>query len=45
MEEIDAMPGIKPAFSQPVRDSVLESISQINGQIVIKLFGPDGLGD
>jgi heavy metal efflux system protein len=39
--EIDAMPGIKPAFSQPIRDSVLESISQIDGQIVIKLFGPD----
>jgi len=40
-EEIDALPGIKPAFSQPIRDSVLESISQIDGQIVIKLFGPD----
>ena len=40
-KEIDAMPGIKPAFSQPIRDSVLESISQIDGQIVIKLFGPD----
>ncbi len=40
-KEIDAMPGIKPAFSQPIRDSVLESISQIDGQIVIKLFGVD----
>ena len=40
-KEIDAMPGIKPAFSQPIRDNVLESISQIDGQIVIKLFGPD----
>ncbi len=40
-KEVDAMPGIKPAFSQPIRDSVLESISQIDGQIVIKLFGPD----
>ncbi|MEO5951834.1 MAG: efflux RND transporter permease subunit, partial [Chloroflexia bacterium] len=38
---IDQMPGIKPAFSQPIRDSVLESISQIDGQIVIKLYGPD----
>jgi len=36
---LDDMPGIKPAFSQPIRDSVLESISQIDGQIVIKLFG------
>jgi len=40
-KDIDAMPGIKPAFSQPIRDSVLESISQIDGQIVIKLYGPD----
>lgn len=40
-KDIDAMPGIKPAFSQPIRDNVLESISQIDGQIVIKLFGPD----
>ncbi|MCX6610366.1 MAG: CusA/CzcA family heavy metal efflux RND transporter [Acidobacteria bacterium] len=38
---IDAMPGIQPTFSQPIRDSVLESISQIDGQIVIKMFGPD----
>ena len=33
------MPGIKPAFSQPIRDNVLESISQIDGQIVVKLSG------
>jgi cobalt-zinc-cadmium resistance protein CzcA len=38
---IDAMPGVEPTFSQPIRDSVLESISQIDGQIVIKMFGPD----
>ncbi len=38
---LDDMPGIKPSFSQPIRDSVLESISQIDGQIVIKLFGDD----
>ncbi len=30
-----------PSFSQPIRDSVLESISQIDGQIVVKLFGDD----
>jgi len=42
MEKIlDDMPGIKPSFSQPIRDSVLESISQIDGQIVIKIFGED----
>src|SRR5262249_46256347 len=38
---LDEMPGIKPAFSQPIRDNVLESISQIDGQIVIKMFGAD----
>lgn len=38
---LDEMPGVKPTFSQPIRDSVLESISQIDGQIVIKLFGDD----
>src|SRR4030095_16543224 len=25
-----------------MRDNVLESISQIDGQVVIKVFGPDG---
>jgi cobalt-zinc-cadmium resistance protein CzcA len=34
-------PGIEPSFSQPIRDNVLESISQIDGQIVIKVFGED----
>ena len=38
---LDEMPGIKPTFSQPIRDNVLESISQIDGQIVIKIFGDD----
>lgn len=39
---LDVIPGINPSFSQPIRDNVLESISQIDGQIVIKVFGPDG---
>jgi cobalt-zinc-cadmium resistance protein CzcA len=39
--EIVKLPGLKPTFSQPIRDNVLESISQIDGQIVIKLFGDD----
>ncbi len=34
-------PGIEPSFSMPIRDNVLESISQIDGQIVIKVFGED----
>lgn len=40
-KSLDDMPGIKPSFSQPIRDNVLESISQIDGQIVIKVFGTD----
>jgi cobalt-zinc-cadmium resistance protein CzcA len=38
---ITQIPGIDPAFSQPIRDNVLESISQIKGQIVIKVAGDD----
>jgi cobalt-zinc-cadmium resistance protein CzcA len=34
-----AMPGVETSFSQPIRDNVLESISQIDGQVVIKVFG------
>lgn len=41
-DALDVMPGINPSFSQPIRDNVLESISQIDGQIVIKVFGEDG---
>ena len=45
IEEMDrklsAIPGIDPAFSQPIRDNVLESISQIKGQIVVKVAGDD----
>jgi heavy metal efflux system protein len=45
LAEIDAnlktIPGILVTFSQPIRDNVLESISQIDGQIVIKVTGDD----
>jgi cobalt-zinc-cadmium resistance protein CzcA len=42
MEEAVAhIPGLQPAISQPIRDNVLESISQIDGQIAIKVFGDD----
>jgi cobalt-zinc-cadmium resistance protein CzcA len=40
-DAIARIPGVDPAISQPIRDNVLESISQIDGQIVIKLFGDD----
>ncbi|OLD70116.1 MAG: heavy metal resistance protein CzcA [Acidobacteria bacterium 13_1_40CM_2_56_11] len=41
-QKISVLPGVELSFSQPIRDNVLESISQIDGQIVIKVFGPDG---
>ena len=40
-DAINRIPGMDPAISQPIRDNVLESISQIDGQIVIKVFGDD----
>lgn len=38
---LDELPGLETSFSQPIRDNVLESISQIDGQVVIKVFGED----
>ena len=38
---LDAVPGLETSFSQPIRDNILESMSQIDGQIVIKVFGED----
>ncbi|HTM49055.1 MAG TPA: CusA/CzcA family heavy metal efflux RND transporter [Bryobacteraceae bacterium] len=38
---LEAVPGYQPSFSQPIRDNILESISQIDGQVVIKIFGDD----
>ena len=38
---LKALPGTRFNFSQPVRDNILESISQIDGQIVIKVLGDD----
>ncbi|MEA3246185.1 MAG: CusA/CzcA family heavy metal efflux RND transporter, partial [Gemmatimonadota bacterium] len=35
------IPGLEVSFSQPIRDNVLESISQIDGQVVVKVFGDD----
>ena len=39
--QLASIPGIEPSFSQPIRDNVLESISQIKGQVVIKVQGDD----
>ena len=33
------LPGMDISFDQPIRDNVLDSISQIDGQVVIKIFG------
>src|SRR3954454_15833125 len=41
VEAVSAIPGMEPSFSQPIRDNVLESISQVDGQIVIKVAGDD----
>ncbi len=38
---VSTLAGIDPSFSQPIRDNVLESISQVDGQIVIKVRGDD----
>ncbi|MBI1839409.1 MAG: efflux RND transporter permease subunit [Verrucomicrobia bacterium] len=38
---LDVLPGVETSFSQPIRDNVLESISQIDGQVVIKVYGED----
>ncbi len=38
---VSELPGIESSFSQPIRDNVLESISQVDGQIVIKVHGDD----
>ena len=38
---LDLLPGVESSFSQPIRDNILESISQIDGQVVIKVFGEE----
>jgi cobalt-zinc-cadmium resistance protein CzcA len=40
-DAMDRLPGVQASFSQPIRDNILESISQIDGQIVVKVFGED----
>jgi len=40
-DRLGTIPGIEASLSQPIRDNVLESISQIDGQIVVKVFGED----
>ena len=38
---LQSLPGVMISFSQPIRDNVLESISQVDGQIVVKIVGED----
>jgi heavy metal efflux system protein len=37
--KVRTLPGLDPSFDAPIRDNVLESISQVDGQIVVKIFG------
>ena len=39
--DLSTLRASRSAFHQPIRDNVLESISQIDGQVVIKVFGDD----
>ena len=38
---LQGIPGVQISLSQPIRDNVLESISQVDGQIVVKIVGDD----
>ena len=40
-KNLSTLPGLDFSFDQPIMDNVLESISQIDGQVVIKVFGDD----
>ena len=40
-EELDAIPGIKPGFSQPIALRVNELISGIKSDVAVKIFGQD----
>lgn len=39
--DLGSVPGIRFNFSQPIRDSVEESISGVRGKVVLKIFGDD----
>jgi len=39
--ELQAFPGIRPAFSQPIALRVNELISGIKSDVAVKIFGPD----
>jgi heavy metal efflux system protein len=45
IDQLDAavsrLPGLHPSFDGPIYDNVLESISQVDGQVVIRVFGDD----
>jgi heavy metal efflux system protein len=38
---VSQLPGLHPSFDGPIYDNVLESISQVDGQIVVRVFGDD----
>jgi cobalt-zinc-cadmium resistance protein CzcA len=39
--DLDAIPGVRWAFSQPIADNVEEAVSGIKGQLATKIYGDD----
>lgn len=40
-QSLEAIPGVRFNFSQPIKDSVEEAVSGVRGQVVLKMFGAD----
>ncbi len=40
-KEITSVPGLRPAFSQPIALRVNELVSGVKGDLAVKVFGPD----
>jgi cobalt-zinc-cadmium resistance protein CzcA len=38
---LDGIPGISKTFSQPIKDNVDEALAGVEGELAIKLYGPD----
>lgn len=38
---LDEVPGVRASFSQPIKDTVEESVAGVRGQLVLKIFGTD----
>ncbi|GAB6067812.1 CusA/CzcA family heavy metal efflux RND transporter [Methylothermus subterraneus] len=40
-EAVEAIPGVRFNFSQPIRDNVEEAVSGVRGKVVLKIYGQD----